>query len=293
MTASLTWHVWDLRKRTDVILREFTTDAVILRETAYKENDRILTVLTPERGILTVYARGVRNIASKNSAAVQLFCYSELELICSSSSHLSLKTAVLKDGFFGLRSDIARYALACYMSDAVTSFCTSENDESDAMRLVLNTLYAAANLKDKPLWQIKAAFELKLCCIAGFTPDFSQCAYCSEVLDKADGMAEHGGTYKLPAFNQDTGRYAFSVSEGAPICVNCLNGDIKNSAYTVYVSAPALLAAEYVARAEIPKYLSFKLSAESADGFCDMCEKYLLYHAERGFDTLKYLKTLI
>ena len=88
-------------------MTEFTTDAVVLRQADYKESDRILTVLTPERGIITVGAKGVRNIKSKNSAAVQLFSYSELEIL-QTGSRYTLRTATLKNGFFGLRADLNR-----------------------------------------------------------------------------------------------------------------------------------------------------------------------------------------
>lgn len=148
-------------------MTEFTTDAVVLRQADYKESDRILTVLTPERGIITVGAKGVRNIKSKNSAAVQLFSYSELEIL-QTGSRYTLRTATLKNGFFGLRADLNRYSLACYAADAAAHFCTEASDESEPFRLLLNLFYALSEAKEKSLWLLKAAYELKLCTVCGF-----------------------------------------------------------------------------------------------------------------------------
>ena len=57
-----------------------TTQGIVLRETNYKEADKILTVLTRDWGKRTVKARGCRRKNSKLTAASQLLVYSELTL---------------------------------------------------------------------------------------------------------------------------------------------------------------------------------------------------------------------
>ena len=44
--------------------------AIVLNRVDYKESDRILTLLSPEKGKLTVSARGVKKQASKLVAVV-------------------------------------------------------------------------------------------------------------------------------------------------------------------------------------------------------------------------------
>ena len=48
------------------------TKALVLRETAYKESDKILTLLTQEAGRLTASARGCRRKGSPIAAGSQL-----------------------------------------------------------------------------------------------------------------------------------------------------------------------------------------------------------------------------
>ena len=57
-----------------------TTQGIVLRETNYKEADKILTVLTRDLGKRTVKARGCRRKNSKLTAASQLLVYSEMTL---------------------------------------------------------------------------------------------------------------------------------------------------------------------------------------------------------------------
>ena len=60
---------------------DITCDGIVIRETLYGESDKILTLFTGAYGKITVAAKGVRSIKSKNSSAVQLFCYSYFELV--------------------------------------------------------------------------------------------------------------------------------------------------------------------------------------------------------------------
>ena len=46
-----------------------TTTALVLREVEYKDSDKLLTVLTPEQGKLTLSARGVRKKKDATAAA--------------------------------------------------------------------------------------------------------------------------------------------------------------------------------------------------------------------------------
>ena len=53
------------------------TKGVVLRETETKEADKILTLLTADRGKISVIARGVRRKSCKYAACAQQLVYSE------------------------------------------------------------------------------------------------------------------------------------------------------------------------------------------------------------------------
>lgn len=58
-----------------------TTRAIVLRRTDYGEADRILTVLTPNDGQLSVMAKGVRREKSKLAGGIELFSICELSMV--------------------------------------------------------------------------------------------------------------------------------------------------------------------------------------------------------------------
>lgn len=264
-------------------MQSFTIKAVVLKEVQYKDNDTIITLLTAEKGLITATAKGILKMLSKNRPATQLFCYSEFELSKYGNQYI-VKSAVLLEQFYALRDDIERYALACYVAQAANHFCMEENDETDAQRLVLNTLSALNDKQsNKPLWQIKAAFELKLCTVCGFMPELLTCAGCACLCDEEKLHKTKGGYF------------LFSLSESSVYCQDCLaeNSQQQNSnLYPMKVSFTSLCAMRYICTSSIQRFLSFKVSEDIAAELSDISERYLLFLAERNFDTLKYYKSL-
>ena len=63
-------------------METFVTLGLVLKETRYKESDRILTILTPGLGVISASAQSSLRLKSKLFSACGLFCYSEFTLVC-------------------------------------------------------------------------------------------------------------------------------------------------------------------------------------------------------------------
>jgi DNA repair protein RecO (recombination protein O) len=63
------------------MLPTFRTEAIILRRTNYGEADRILNLLTPERGKVSAIAKGVRRARSKLAGGLELFATSDVTIL--------------------------------------------------------------------------------------------------------------------------------------------------------------------------------------------------------------------
>ena len=64
----------------------FKTEGLVLRETEYKDADKLLTVLTRDRGQLTLRARGVMSRNSKLKSGCQLLAYAEFTVFSGRAS---------------------------------------------------------------------------------------------------------------------------------------------------------------------------------------------------------------
>lgn len=145
-----------------------TTKALILRGVDYKETDRILTLLTQEQGKLTASARGCRKRGSPLAAGCQLLCWSELVLY-DYQGRWSVKEASILREFRGVSADVEKLALACYFAEVAEVLAVEGEPCEELLSLTLNSLHALDKL-NKPLALIKAAFELKAMCLAGYEP---------------------------------------------------------------------------------------------------------------------------
>ena len=243
-----------------------TVRGLTIRTVDYKEADQILTILTDTRGCLTVKARGVRRKGSRLKAAAQLFTFSQMTLY-EQKGRATLHDAEILQQFPGLQTDLTKLALASYFAEVLGTEAEDAPAESDILRLALNCMYALSNDLCSPM-VIKAAFELRAGCLAGFQPDLSACHGCG------------GGEAVL-----------FDLSEGLLLCDKCRN--LISGGIRLPVSAGTLEAMRYISLCEPKRMFAFSLGAENMTQLSQISEAFLTTQLERGFSTLDFYKSLL
>lgn len=242
-----------------------TTRGLVLRETEYKDNDKILTVLTRDAGLMTVRAWGVKRKNSPLKSGCQLLTYSEFT-IQEKNGFCKVQEAVPLEMFSGLRQDIVLLSLGSYFAQTAEVLAQEDSPDSGLLTLVLHALRALCIGRDPAL--VKAAYELQLAVISGYEPDLSGCAVCG---------------------CDDPGR--FNVSKGVLQCKACAAEGLEG--LHLPVSTGTLDAMRYLAACPPEKAFSFTLGPESAKELADIGETYLLTQLERGFFTLDFYKSLL
>ena len=242
-----------------------TVQALVLREVRYKEADKILTLFTKSDGKITAKARGALRKGSKITAATQQLTYSEMTLF-GNRGKWSVNEASVIESFDGLRNDIADFALGCYFAECLEALGVEDQPDEAMLQLGLNSLYALSR-KMYPAALIKAAFELRLMCLAGYTPELSHCAVCGE---------------------EEPGDPVLMLERGCVCCRRCAAG----AGQTVKLDAASLSAMRHICSAAPKQILSFSLEGEGAKRLSAAAEEYLLLHTERRFPTLDYWKNV-
>ena len=238
----------------------------MLRENRYKDADKILTVLTADRGKLTVKGRGALRKGSRLGAAGQALCYSELTLFGNRGRWTADEGSTLEQ-FLGLREDIARLALGTYLAELLDTVCPEEVPAAAALQLGLNALYALSRGLYSPE-HIKAVFELRLMCLEGFRPETGGCAVCG-----TGHMAE-------PMFSPDSGMLH---------CRDC-GGAVSGGALPL--DEGSLAALRYIVSAPAKREFSFSLEPEAEQRLSRVCESFVLCQLDRRFSSLEYWKSV-
>ena len=243
------------------------TKALVLRETAYKESDKILTLLTQEAGKLTASGRGCRKKGSAIAAGCQLLVWSDMVLY-EYRGRWSIQEAAVEREFRGMRQDIVKFALGCYQAEVTELLAVEGVPNPELLSLLLNSLYALDKL-NKPSALIKAAFELKALCLAGYGPLLDACAVCGKE------------TPEDPRFH---------LREGVLHCAAC-RGEVGDG-ISMPVDSGVLAAMRHIVYGDPKRLFSFSLGEKGLKTLSGITEAYLLTQMERGFQTLDFYKQM-
>lgn len=244
------------------------TRGLVLREVNYKEGDKILTVLLEGQGKRTVKAPGCRRKNSPLSASAQLLVYSEMTLY-DYQDRWALKEGATLEEFRGLRSDLAKLALGTYLAEATEAASEEGIETPGLLSLALNSLYALDRL-NKPMAVVKAAFEMKLCCLAGYGPLVEECVVCGA---------------------REPDKPRLNLSEGVLHCDRC-RGELGEEGISMPLDANSLAALRYIVDGDPKRLFSFQLPEKSLELLSGATESFLLTQLERGFRTLDFYKGL-
>ncbi|MCD7858993.1 MAG: DNA repair protein RecO [Firmicutes bacterium] len=242
-----------------------TTKALVLRVTDVPDRDALLTLLTPSHGRLTAKARGLRRKNSPLIAPGQLLAYGEYTLFEYRGSYTVNEAAAI-ELFPNLRRDLGKLSLGTYFAQAAELISQEDLPNPELLSLTLNCLHALSGTA-LPEEMVKAVFELRLACLAGFQPDLSACHSCGNP-------------------NPD----CFAISAGALECAVCRDASL--SGIRLPISAGTLQAMRYICSCEPKRLFSFRLGAENLQQLSQVTESYLLTQLEHGFSTLDFYKSL-
>lgn len=241
------------------------TMALVLRVSDYNERDALLTLLTRDHGRITVKARGLRRKNSPLAASCQLLALCEFTLFEYRGIY-TINEAHPIELFTSLRRDLVKLSLGSYFAQVSEIISQEDVPNRELQSLVLNCLYALSvmELSEK---QVKSVFELRVACIAGYTPDLYGC-HCSSA--------------NQPAF--------FDLSGGCLLCEHCKN---QNSGIRHPITPGILEAMRYIVSCDSRKMFGFTLGTDSQHQLAYLTEAYLVTQLERGFSTLDFYKSLL
>lgn len=141
------------------------TKAIVLRRTNYGESDRILLLLTPQYGKVSVIARGVRREKSKLAGGIELFARSDITYTTGKSDLGILTGARVEQFYQGVLGDYARLQFG-YEAIKHISKAADAIDEAAFFEL-LDQTFAALDDVELDVRLIQAWFWLQLAILLG------------------------------------------------------------------------------------------------------------------------------
>ena len=239
---------------------------LVLRVTEYNDHDCLLTILSKNHGKVTAKARGLRRKNSPLTAQCQLLAFAEFTLFEYRGMY-TINEASSIELFHELRRDLTRLSLGTYFAQAAEVICQEDLPNPELQSLVLNCLFALSKLGENEA-KVKAVFELRAACIAGYYPDLTGCHACG---------------------NEWPDR--FDLSAGMLECKNCRS--IDSNGIRMPLEPGLLQAMRYISECDSRRLFSFYLPLEGLEKLTSITEAYLTTQLERGFSTLDFYKSLL
>lgn len=207
---------------------------VVIKEVTYKENDKIITLLTDDLGKIACIARGAKRTNSPILANCQYLVYSEFVLYKSKNFYY-INSAEVIDTFYNLRVDFDKLTYIFEITRTLNSVTDENQDTLNILKLFLNTLFAIDKF-EKDINVINAIFKIKLFQLLGFAPRVKDCINCKNDL-------ENGEIY-------------YDYVSNSFYCGNCVGGDKRRY---IKLSKSTLIAIRYVLAADLKKIFAFEL----------------------------------
>jgi DNA repair protein RecO len=239
------------------------TDGIVLRS-FQTEDDRILTILSRQHGIITAYAGGASRPKRQLAGATELLCHSHFVLFYNRGRY-SVDKAESARIFFGIRNSIEHLALGAYFAQLAVELSPGEEPAQDCFDLLLGCLHYLENQK-RPLAMLKPLYELRSLTLAGYMPDLVACRDC--------GCYEADSMY-------------FSLAAGDLLCPACTDGHQREAL------PPGVLAGmRHILYSPLRRVFSFRLSAEGLQTLQRVSELYIKHQLEKTLPTLEYYNGL-
>ncbi len=152
-------------------MNQIVTQGIILARTDYGEADRIITLLTPDRGKLRLMAKGVRRLKSKLAGGIELFSTSEITYMPGRGEIGTLLSTRLVRYYKHIAGDINRTMLGYDLIKQLNK-ATEDEPEPDYYHL-LEQSFAALDDATIDLDLVRAWFTGQLLRLSGHTPNLT------------------------------------------------------------------------------------------------------------------------
>ena len=245
-------------------MEKFTVDGVVIKTSVTGESDRIVWILTRERGIIRAFAKGARGTKSRLHGGTSLFCYCDFSF-SEKNNVYNISEAQVKEVFFDLRKSMETLTLSQYFCEVLMKSVPEKCEEEIYLRLLLNCFHFLCKGQKHELL-IKSVFELRLTCIAGYMPSLIACNECNEY---------------------ETDEMYFNCADGSLLCDSCGRGLAAPR-----VSKGVISAMRHIAFSEFSKIFSFELNEASLEVLNRLTESYLKSVFGQDFRLLDYLKDI-
>lgn len=160
----------------------FESEGIILRSYNLAEADKIVVVLTRDRGLIRGVAKGAKRLQSKFGGGLEPFSIVQISYFQKETSELaSINQIELVKSYFSSAGDPAFLQKFSYLADLLIEFAPPHDPDETLYRMAKVCLETGSNMPEG-LESIAVYFEIWILRLSGFLPNWNDCDKCSKDL---------------------------------------------------------------------------------------------------------------
>lgn len=242
------------------------TKGIVIGIANSSDNDKVLTVLTPDLGKISVFCKGAKKSKSALLNCAEYLAFSDMIIFQSPNNDTySLNSGEVIELFYNIRIDIEKLSYASTITRIIYDVAQENQSSEQVLQLLLNTLYTLSET-DKNLDLIMLTFELRLLAIIGFMPKISACTSCKEKI------------------TTDMKEFYFSIKDNGIKCSACAKQDTG----TIKLDVTSFSTLIYILSCEPKKIFAYDIPQNSIEELRVLAQVYLAEKLEKEYRVQKY-----
>lgn len=204
---------------------EIKLNAIALKSVDYRDNDKMITLYSLERGLVGACVRGVKRQGAKLSFCAQPFCFAEY-VLSEKGDRLTVTSATELESFYKIRLDLhAFYAGTCVLEYAL-KFAESDCEGGNTFFAIVDAL-KKLNYGENLPERVLADFLYAQTVASGYSLGGGDCAVCGKPAKKisqayfdsenAEVLCEECATAGLREIRPETAAALSSVACGEAV----------------------------------------------------------------------------
>ncbi|MFA7309147.1 MAG: DNA repair protein RecO [Patescibacteria group bacterium] len=181
----------------------YKTEGIIIGKRDFSEADKLLIVLTPDMGKITIKAKGLKKTLAKMSGHLELFNQVKIEMVQGRTFFIATGAQTIEN-FNNAKNDFSRMSTLYYLGELVNNLVPDHIPQKEVYQnLVQAIAMVSANTFDMAI--VTLSFEVQLLHLLGYKPELGNCVVCHNAV-----IAEG---------------FCMSVEKGGVMCTVCGHDD--------------------------------------------------------------------
>ena len=156
-------------------MKIISVEGIVINTTDYKENSKIINILTKDKGIIGCISKGCKNLKSKLRLLSERLSYANYQISYRENGLSTLIDGDIIDYFVNIKSDILKVSYVTYITELASSVYKESLDD-EVYNLMINSIKKIEEGLDPKI--ITNVLELQYLEYLGINLNLDSCVKC-------------------------------------------------------------------------------------------------------------------